>query len=165
MTDVPPAGWSRSAMSGWKCFWPPSPTARARSSWPAGRKPRQSGRPSNGRCRWPAPSCRGSACRKTSSGLPGRCQRRRGRAPLRRTAPLSLLPGTAFPARRTNGRSSAWPSSTSMINPVQSSPGSLPAGSPFGAVAVDPAACTLCMACAVACPSGALSAGGDVPRL
>jgi ferredoxin len=41
----------------------------------------------------------------------------------------------------------------------------LPAGSPFGAVAVDSAACTLCMACAVACPSGALSAKGDVPRL
>jgi Pyruvate/2-oxoacid:ferredoxin oxidoreductase delta subunit len=40
----------------------------------------------------------------------------------------------------------------------------LPAGSPFGAVAVG-AACTLCMACTVACPSGALSAGADVPRL
>ena len=34
----------------------------------------------------------------------------------------------------------------------------LPAGSPFGAVTVDSAACTLCMACAVACPSGALFA-------
>ena len=42
---------------------------------------------------------------------------------------------------------------------------SLPAGSPFGAVTVDSAVCTLCMACAVACPSGALSAGGDVPRI
>jgi ferredoxin len=42
---------------------------------------------------------------------------------------------------------------------------SLPAGSPFGAVTVDPGACTLCMACATACPPGALSAGGDVPRL
>ena len=41
----------------------------------------------------------------------------------------------------------------------------LPAGSPFGAVAVDAAACTLCMACAVACPSGALAARGDAPRL
>lgn len=41
----------------------------------------------------------------------------------------------------------------------------LPAGSPFGGVAVDRGACTLCMACAAACPSGALSAGGDVPRL
>ncbi|MDD5168404.1 MAG: 4Fe-4S binding protein [Syntrophales bacterium] len=37
--------------------------------------------------------------------------------------------------------------------------------SPFGAVAIDTNACTLCMACAVACPSGALTAGGDMPRL
>lgn len=42
---------------------------------------------------------------------------------------------------------------------------SLPAGSPFGAVAVNSTACTFCMACVVACPSGALSAGGDAPRL
>jgi NAD-dependent dihydropyrimidine dehydrogenase PreA subunit len=41
----------------------------------------------------------------------------------------------------------------------------LPAGSPFGAVAVDHNTCTLCMACAAACPSGALTAGGDLPRL
>ena len=41
----------------------------------------------------------------------------------------------------------------------------LPAGSPFGAVTVDSGACTLCMACVAACPSGALAAGDDVPRL
>jgi ferredoxin len=41
----------------------------------------------------------------------------------------------------------------------------MPEGSPFGSLAVDPAACTLCMACAVACPPGALSAGSDAPRL
>lgn len=41
----------------------------------------------------------------------------------------------------------------------------LPAGSPFGAAAVDAARCTLCMACAVACPSGALAARGDAPKL
>jgi ferredoxin len=41
----------------------------------------------------------------------------------------------------------------------------MPEGSPFGNLAVDPAACTLCMACAVACPAGALSAGRDTPRL
>ena len=41
----------------------------------------------------------------------------------------------------------------------------LPEGSPFGTVAVDSAVCTLCMACAVTCPSGALSARGDAPRL
>ena len=41
----------------------------------------------------------------------------------------------------------------------------LPAGSPFGAVTIDNHTCTLCMACACACPSGALTAGGDLPRL
>ena len=41
----------------------------------------------------------------------------------------------------------------------------MPEGFPFGAVAVDPTTCTLCMACAAACPAGALSAGGDRPRL
>ena len=41
----------------------------------------------------------------------------------------------------------------------------LPAGAPFGAVSVNTAACTLCMACVSSCPFGALSAGADVPRL
>jgi ferredoxin len=40
----------------------------------------------------------------------------------------------------------------------------LPAGSPFGAIQIDDP-CTLCMACVCACPTGALQAGGDVPRL
>jgi len=41
----------------------------------------------------------------------------------------------------------------------------LPIDSPFGTVSVNTAACTLCMACVTICPSGALSTGGDVPRL
>ena len=41
----------------------------------------------------------------------------------------------------------------------------LPMGSPFGAVAVNSDACTLCMACAGACPSAALSSGGKTPSL
>ena len=41
----------------------------------------------------------------------------------------------------------------------------LPMGSPLGAVAVNSDACTFCMACAGACPSGALSSDGKVPRL
>ncbi len=41
----------------------------------------------------------------------------------------------------------------------------LPMGSPFGTIAVNPDVCTLCMACAGACPSAALSPGGKSPRL
>jgi len=41
----------------------------------------------------------------------------------------------------------------------------LPTGSPFGTLAVNSDACTLCMACVAACPSGALSSGGNAPRL
>ncbi len=41
----------------------------------------------------------------------------------------------------------------------------LPMGSPFGTVAVNSDACTLCMACVSACPSGALSSGGNSPCL
>lgn len=40
----------------------------------------------------------------------------------------------------------------------------LPAGSPFGTVAVSEA-CTLCMSCTSACPAGALKAAADAPRL
>jgi ferredoxin len=41
----------------------------------------------------------------------------------------------------------------------------LPAGAPFGALAVDRQACTLCKACIGACPEGALLDAPDVPRL
>ncbi len=41
----------------------------------------------------------------------------------------------------------------------------LPAGSLFGAIHVDKQKCTMCMACAGACPESALMDGGDVPQL
>jgi ferredoxin len=41
----------------------------------------------------------------------------------------------------------------------------LPAGSPFGALAVDAARCTLCKACIGACPSSALVDTEDAPKL
>lgn len=41
----------------------------------------------------------------------------------------------------------------------------LAAGSPFGAISVSAKTCTLCMACAGACPESALMDGGDQPRL
>ena len=41
----------------------------------------------------------------------------------------------------------------------------LPAGSPFGAVVVDTAGCTLCLSCVAACPAGALRDDPDKPTL
>ncbi|MDD9877755.1 MAG: 4Fe-4S binding protein [Magnetovibrio sp.] len=41
----------------------------------------------------------------------------------------------------------------------------LPAGAPFGAVEVDVAGCTLCLACVGACPTGALKDNPDKPQL
>ncbi|MFX5705323.1 4Fe-4S binding protein, partial [Acinetobacter baumannii] len=38
-------------------------------------------------------------------------------------------------------------------------------GAPFGKADVDPAACTLCLACVSACPTGALSDNPDQPML
>ena len=41
----------------------------------------------------------------------------------------------------------------------------LDAGDPFGAIVVDPAKCTLCMACVATCPTKALSGHPDKPSL
>ena len=41
----------------------------------------------------------------------------------------------------------------------------LPTGAPFGEVLLDPARCTLCMACVSQCPASALSAGDETPQL
>ncbi len=41
----------------------------------------------------------------------------------------------------------------------------LPAGSPYGEVVVDAKKCTLCLACAGACPESALMDGGEAPML
>ncbi len=38
-------------------------------------------------------------------------------------------------------------------------------GAPYGGIRVDAEKCTLCMSCTSVCPAGALSAGGDAPRL
>lgn len=41
----------------------------------------------------------------------------------------------------------------------------LPDGAPFGAIEVDPQACTLCLACVSVCPAAALYDGEDQPQL
>lgn len=48
-------------------------------------------------------------------------------------------------------------------NPVESLP--LAAGDPFGTITVDPAKCTLCLACIGVCPAKALSGHPDKPSL
>lgn len=49
--------------------------------------------------------------------------------------------------------------------PVPTQQIALAAGAPFGEVVVDKAKCTLCLACAGACPESALMDGADVPAL
>ena len=49
--------------------------------------------------------------------------------------------------------------------PTQAELIALPAGAPVGAVEVDVAGCTLCLACVSACPTGALRADPDRPAL
>ncbi len=49
--------------------------------------------------------------------------------------------------------------------PVKPETITLPAGAPFGTLAVNKSACTLCMACTGACPSSALMTTADRPQL
>jgi ferredoxin len=49
--------------------------------------------------------------------------------------------------------------------PIQADVIPLPDGAPFGAVEIDVAGCTLCLACVGACPTGALGADPDRPLL
>jgi ferredoxin len=49
--------------------------------------------------------------------------------------------------------------------PIQAEVVALPAGAPFGAVEIDAAGCTLCLACVTACPTGALSEDPERPLL
>ncbi|AVR96264.1 4Fe-4S binding protein [Pseudoduganella armeniaca] len=49
--------------------------------------------------------------------------------------------------------------------PAQPQTVALPAGAPFGAIALNTAACSLCMACVGACPAAALQGGDTLPQL
>jgi ferredoxin len=49
--------------------------------------------------------------------------------------------------------------------PAQPETVPLPAGAPFGAIALNTAACTLCMSCVGACPASALLGGDTLPQL
>ncbi len=47
----------------------------------------------------------------------------------------------------------------------EAGPFALPAGSPYGRIAIDREGCTLCLACVSACPANALRDGGDRPAV
>ncbi|WP_170348415.1 4Fe-4S binding protein [Ruegeria atlantica] len=55
--------------------------------------------------------------------------------------------------------------SAQALNPQADTPLSLPENAPYGAVAVNTDACTLCLSCVSLCPSGALADNPDKPQL
>lgn len=55
--------------------------------------------------------------------------------------------------------------SAQALNPKAEAPLTLPENAPYGAVAVDTDACTLCLSCVSLCPSGALVDNPDKPQL
>ncbi|WP_114965111.1 4Fe-4S binding protein [Alkalilacustris brevis] len=55
--------------------------------------------------------------------------------------------------------------SAQALNPGAQEPIPLPEGAPYGAVHVNTDSCTLCLACASLCPSGALMDNPDLPQL
>jgi len=79
------------------------------------------------------------------------------------TAPeaLSHEPILAIGGRRETVRLAA----RALAGDATEAPIALPAGAPYGAVVVDTDACTLCMACAGLCPTGALIDSPDTPEL
>lgn len=79
-----------------------------------------------------------------------------------RPAPLTLEPILPLGRRRDATRlaARALAQGTASDAPI-----ALPAGAPYGAVLVDAGACTLCLACAGLCPSGALGDNPDSPQL
>lgn len=75
-------------------------------------------------------------------------------------APLSQDPVLPLGNRRQVARLSAKALLGHAKEPIP-----LPEGAPYGAVLVDTGACTLCLACASLCPSGALLDNPDMPQL
>ncbi|WP_420584242.1 4Fe-4S binding protein [Ruegeria sp.] len=55
--------------------------------------------------------------------------------------------------------------SAQALNPQAEAPLPLPENAPYGAIAVDTDACTLCLSCVSLCPSGALIDNPDKPQL
>jgi len=77
-----------------------------------------------------------------------------------RPSPLSVEPILPLGRRRDATRLAARALASDTGTPI-----ALPDGAPYGAVIVDDAACTLCLACASLCPSGALGDNPESPQL
>ena len=75
-------------------------------------------------------------------------------------SPSRVAPVLAMGNRRQVARLAAR-----ALNPGAEAPLPLPQDAPYGAVLVDPGACTLCLSCVSLCPSGALSDNPDLPQL
>ncbi len=75
-------------------------------------------------------------------------------------APLTVEPVMALGGRREATRLAAAALATEPDAPIP-----LPAGAPYGGVALNREACTLCLSCAGLCPSGALADNPDRPEL
>lgn len=82
-----------------------------------------------------------------------------------------IPPSPAFPARRFGFSGSKREIERTIVAVLRESAPSpldvvpLPRGAPYGRVLLDPARCTLCLACAAACPTGALRDTADRPAL
>ncbi|XKE47374.1 4Fe-4S binding protein [Halomonas organivorans] len=87
-----------------------------------------------------------------------------GRDPLPALPPLTTSP-LAPPGGDKRGRLDQVLDRLAELGTPDGRRHALPAGAPYGAVAVREAACTLCMACVATCPTPALGAGQDAPRL
>ncbi len=109
--------------------------------------------------RWATPAAISrSSSPRTRARRSTRCRRwpRRPSRPSRRPSPCPT----------TSGPRSNSPSSISRsMRRRRSTEIALAAGAPYGEIRVDKAKCTLCLACAGACPESAIMDGADVPML
>ena len=74
--------------------------------------------------------------------------------------PLACEPVLPLGSRRQVARLAA-----KALHPGRDAVLPLPVGAPYGAVVVDDESCTLCLACASLCPTGALGDNPDMPQL
>ncbi len=77
-----------------------------------------------------------------------------------KTEPLDIRPVLPLGGQREAARLAA-----KALNGAIEAPLPLPQGAPYGTVVVDNDACTLCLACASLCPTGALGDNPDKPQL